>query len=115
MIKHLEMLHGKSWRKEIFEMKNSDESTPQAFLDADKNKKTTAGTPLSGSKVSEKTSSPAQVDPQKEASPKAVPTKRAPGSEIKVNHKEEFERKKQEQYLKLKDSGNMLVKQVIFP
>ena len=93
-------------------MSNSDEKKPQTFLNTEKNKKDASDVHLTNSKETEKASATQRKDSQLEPSRKALPKKTVPESVEKINHKEEIEKTKQEQYLKLKDKGNLLVKQV---
>ena len=102
------MLHGKYWRKKIFEISGDDEGKNHTFPDVNKTNENPVQ--LSVNKGDEKTKLPAKASLQSENSPSAG------GKEAKIGMKEGGEEEPgssvRAQFLKLKESGNALVKKV---
>ena len=96
------MLHGKSWRKKIFEVSQNDDSKHQGNVDA-KNKANP--TKLYGSVDESQKSSP-----HPDNSPNAG--KKGPVDGVPRENKEETEESVKEKFSKLKEKGNSFVKKV---
>ena len=109
--KHLEMLHGNSWRKKIFEAASqNDDSKHQRDPDVkenipDKNQVKSDLTKVYGG-IAESQKASLQPD----NSPNAG--KRGPVNSAPQENKEEFGASTKEKFLKLKENGNSFVKQV---
>ena len=103
------MLHGKSWRKKIFEMDGDDQGKQQIFPNVDKSSKPGNQVEVSNSSQEKKNIFPEKTNLQPENSQSAgkketedgvVKTKVENGADVKAR------------FLKLKESGNSLVKKV---
>ncbi|XP_028414819.1 sperm-associated antigen 1-like [Dendronephthya gigantea] len=103
VIKHLEMLHGKSWRKEIFEMSGDDDSKQQIFPDVGKSVKNSNQVQQS-KKEDEDSKMPEEVSPLPDNSPNAGK------AGVLGASKEESGANVMATFLKLKETGNALVK-----
>ncbi len=102
------MLHGKTWRKKIFEMSGDDEGKHQTFPDVKKTDESPVQ--LNMNKGDEKTKSVQKDSPQPKNSLNAG--EKAPKVVVTEERKEEPGANLKTKFLKLKESGNLLVKKV---
>ena len=102
------MLHGKYWRKKIFEISGDDENKNQTFPDVSKSNKSSVHPNVNKSDEKPKLPEKASLQPENNLNAGEKGTKIG----VKEDEKEESETDVKAQFLKLKESGNSLVKKV---
>ena len=102
------MLHGKYWRKKIFEISGDDENKNQTFPDVSKTNKSSVQPNVNKSDEKPLLPEKASLQPENNLNAGEKGTKIG----VKEDEKEESETDVKAQFLKLKESGNLLVKKV---